>query len=335
MNKAKSIIFISNIVKTLLLPVVVYVIIIFLSRGKFGTTASLLSMLRNSSQAIILAWGTMLITAAGMWDFSAGAQIYLSALLVIPILTKYELNSIHMILLLLLINFLLRIAVAVIYSTVHVKSMVSTLALAMILESAGKYFFGSGLTLKVKACLLIANAPWCFLILAVAAVIITIVWNYTGFAYHVRALGAGEQVARNIGINPAKIRFMVFLVQGIFLAFASSLLLASKSFIQPPTNLSSNTLVFNALMATFIGIALERYSNRIVGVAVGAIVMSMLNSGLLAIGVNSAWQMTVTGIFMALFIGFSTNQARIYRYFDGQKRAKEANMKFAQSKQSV
>lgn len=320
----------SNTVKTLLLPVVVYLIFVLLTNGKFGTAASMSAMLRNACQSIILAWGVMLITGAGMWDFSAGAQLYLSALIVMQILIKYELGLIPMLLLLLVVNMALRALVAAIYSLVHVKSMVVTLALAMIFESAAKFFFGAGLTLKTKECLAIANSPWCFLILGLCLLLTIYIWQYTKFSFHVRALGSGENVARNIGLSPAKIRFKVFLVEGLFLTVTTALMIGTQANIRPPMNLSSNTLVFKALMATFIGLALDRYSNLIIGTAIGTIVMTMLNSGLLAMGVNSAWQVAITGIFMAVFIGFSTNQARLYRYFDDRKRAQEAELHYRQ-----
>lgn len=320
----------SNTIKTLLLPVIVYVIFVFLTQGKFGTAASMSSMLRNACQSIILAWGVMLITAAGMWDFSAGAQLYLSALIVMQIVIDNNLGLVAMLLLLLVVNMALRLLVAVVYSLVHVKSMVVTLALAMIFESAAKFFFGSGLTLKTKECLAIANSPWCFITLGICLVLTVYIWQYTKFSFHVRALGSGENVARNIGLSPMRIRFKVFLVEGIFLTLTTALLIGTQANVRPPTNLSSNTLVFKALMATFIGLALERYSNLIIGTAIGTIVMTMLNSGLLAMGVNSAWQVAITGVFMAAFIGFSTNQARIYRYFDGRKRAQEAELHYRQ-----
>ncbi len=328
MKKSSAKILVSNIIKSLLLPVIVYLIFVILTGGKFGTAATMVTMLRNACQSIILAWGTMLVVATGMWDFSAGAQLYLSALIAIPIITSLNMNPVGMILVLLVISLLMRVAVAVIYQVVHVKSMVTTLALAMIFESISKYVFGSGLTFQVKSCLAIANAPWCFVIVAVMAVFTIVIWKYTKFAYHVRALSTGENVARGIGLNPGRIRFFVFLVEGVFLALATALMLATRGFILPPTNLSSNTLVFNALMAVFIGQALERYSNRVIGVAIGTIVMTMLNSGLLAMGVNSAWQVTVTGVFMALFIGFSTNQQRVYQYFDDRRRAREISAKY-------
>ena len=317
-----------NILKTLILPVVVFALFTVLSGGKFGTTTSMMAMLQNSCQAMILAWGIMLITASGMWDLSAGGQVYLSALIVIWLVTKFELGLVEMLALLFVINMVFRVIVAFIYSRVHVKSMVVTLALTMIFEAIGKYFFGATMTIKNKECLSIAYAPWCFVILAIAAVLITFIWKRTEFAYHVRALGAGEAVARNIGLDPIKVRCEVFLVEGVFLVLTSALLIATQTTVQPPMNLSSNKLVFNALMAVFIGMALERYSNRIISVGIGSLIMTMINSGLIAVGINSAWQSTITGLFMALFIGFSTNQQRIQAYFDGRKRAEEANRKF-------
>lgn len=330
MNKTKVKTVLLNAVKTLILPVVVYFLIMLLSGGRFGTLRSINSVLRAACFNVIMAWGTMFILGAGMWDFSAGAQIYVAAGIVGTMINAFNLHPVVVILLFLVINVLMRLIVASIYTLVRVRSMVCTLALTMIFEAVSKYFFAPSVTIKNTSIIALANAPWSYVILAVAAAITVLLWSFTRFAYHVRALGAGEKVARSIGLNPAKIRFRVFIIQGIFLGFCSLIYLGQNTSVRPPVNLSSAVLVFNSLMAAFIGMALERWSNRIIGVLVGTIVMTLLSSGLISMGINSAWQVTVTGVFMALFIGYSTNQQRILNFFANQKRAKIANEKFRQ-----
>lgn len=320
----------SNMIKTLLLPVVVYIVFAVLSRGRFVSSSVFWTVLRNSCQNMVMAWGAMLIIGSGMWDFSGGAQLYLTAFLTITLFEKTGVGVPVLILFLIGLNILLRVLVGGIYTLVHVKSMVCTMALCMIFESACKYFWGSAATLLYMPFLSIANVPNCFIVLAVGAAAIVLIWNRTTFAYHVRALGSGEHVARNIGLNPVKIRFMTFVVQGLFLGLAAILLLATNVSVSCPTNLSSNTLNFNALMAVYIGMALERYTNRITAVGVGTVVMTMLNSGLISMGIDSSWQVAVTGVFMAAFIGFSTNQNRVIQWFEDRKRAEQANLEYAQ-----
>ena len=319
-----------NVAKTLLLPVIVYCIFYLTSGGKFGTPASLASTMRNTVQSLIMAWGLMFILGANMWDFSGGAQIFLTALTSVQIITNLNLGAVGVVMLLVVLNVVMRAVVGLIYTVVRAPSMVVTLALCMIFESICKFVFGYGAVLNNPNASMIADAPWCFLLLAIVAVFTVFFWNYTQFSYHVRALGSGEKVARNIGLQPMTVRFKVFLVQGVYLGCAAAMLLGTRGNVQAPVNLSSFTLVFDALMTVFIGTALEKYSNRIIGVAVGAVVMKMITSGLLASGVNSAWQMTITGIFLALFIGISTNLKRISQYFANRKRAAAANEKFAQ-----
>lgn len=330
MKKASAKTVFLNAVKTILLPVLVYFLLMLLSGGRFGSARSLNSVFRAACQNSIMSLGTMFILAAGMWDFSAGAQIFVVAGLVGTLINNYALSPVAAIIAFIVVSVLMRAFVAAVYSVVRVKSMVCTLALAMVFESISKYFFAPSVNVKAKDVIQLAYAPNCYILLAVAVVIAAILWHKTKFAYHVRALGAGESVARSIGLNPMKERCKVWLVQGVFLGFVALIYLGSTTTVRPPTNLSSNVLVFNSLMAVFIGQALERWSNRIVGVLIGTLVMTMLSSGLVAMGINSAWQNSVTGIFMALFVGFSTNQQRVLDYFANRKRAAMANEKFAQ-----
>lgn len=317
-----------NIVKTLLLPMIVYFVFLLISGGTFGSLQSLESVAINAVQPIIMAWGLMFILGAGMWDFSSGAQIYFTAMMSTQIVNALNLGPVMMLLVLIVVNVALRVIVAVIYNALRAPSMIVTLALCMIFESLCKMVYGTGAILKSDTAVELARSPWCFILLAVVLIVTVILWHYTRFAFNVRAIGAGERVARTIGLNQKVIRFKVFLVEGIFLGCAGAIFLASRGSIFAPANLASFTMVFDALMAVFIGTALEKYSNRIIGVAIGAIVMRMLFSGLLASGVNSAWQTAITGIFMALFIGFSVNQQRLSKYFAGKKRAQAANEEY-------
>lgn len=328
-SKGKKIVF--NIVKTLILPVFVCLLFFLLTGGKYGTLSSVTATLRNTIMPVLIAWGAMFILAANMWDFSSGAAMYVVAIIGGKFVNMFELNMLELVISMVLVNMILMAIVGGIYTVVRAPSMVISLAFAMIFESVCKVIFeGNGVTIAGETTKL-AVSPYCYMILGAAFLLTYVLWKYTKFAYSVRALGAGEQVARNIGLNPQLIRFRVFVVEGIYLGMASAIMLTTKSTVRPPTNLSSFTMVFDALMAVFIGIYLEKYSNRIISIGVGAFVMRMINSGLLAMGVNSALQIAITGVFLALLIGISTNQQRIADFFADKKRAQKADLEYRNS----
>lgn len=320
MNKVKVII--GNIVKTLLLPVVVFCIFSVVSKGRYNIN-SLSMTIRNSVQLIVLAWGLMFVMGSDMWDFSAGGQMYLLAMLVAPICNRNNLGIVGMLAVLMVMSVTMRAVLGVVFNLLNTSALVVTLAACLIFESLGQYLIKGTGEVLISPAQRIAGTPEIFLVLFAVMAVTFVLWNWTGFACHVRALGAGERVAKNISLNPKKIRFGVFLVEGLYIGVAAGIMLASKGSVKPVSELTSSSLVFDGLMAVFVGTAIEKYSNRIIGIGVGGIVIKIINSGLLACGVSSAWQYTVTGVALAVFIGYSTNSERIMKYFADRKRVKE------------
>ena len=114
--------------------------------------------------------------------------------------------------------------------------------------------------------------------------------------------------AKSIGINSIKIRFLCFVVGGIFVGIASFLQVSYGGAIAPKTGMNTMSMVFPPFMGVFIGQYLERYCDIMLGIFLGVFSMTMINTGLIAMGLPGTLQQVVTGCFMLIFMAISINR---------------------------
>ena len=71
----------ANMVKSLIMPVVVYVIFTVVTAGKFGNWSIIVTVLRTTVVPMLIAMSMSMPMMMGMWDFSSGAVVYAAAIL--------------------------------------------------------------------------------------------------------------------------------------------------------------------------------------------------------------------------------------------------------------
>lgn len=295
-----------GILMTLALPVLVYVLFGVLSGGRMFNTRAVLTTLRTTVQPAIICYALLLGMNIGMMNFSAGAIVLCSAIVGSGISNTLGWGLPGLILFSMLTALLCSAIMGGLYNWLRVPSMVLGLGLMLVFEAVPRVLFPAGAVISTENGFL-ARQPWIFVVAAVAMIIFYVIFNKTAYGHNVRAIGANQSVALAAGLNLDKIKFMNFLVSGIFLGIAAVLHMSSSGKLQNVAALGSMTVMMDAFMGVFLGMLLSRWSDPSIAVFCGVLTMKAMSSGFVAIGLEAVWEDVVTGVFMLIIMAISAN----------------------------
>jgi ribose/xylose/arabinose/galactoside ABC-type transport system permease subunit len=124
----------------------------------------------------------------------------------------------------------------------------------------------------------------------------------TRFGIHVRAVGSSLKAAREAGVAHRSVLLRVYMLSGVLAAVAGVLLLGQFVIGSPLTGANDE---LNAIAAVVIGGAsLAGGRGTLLGTFFGALIISILVTGLIASGVPAFWQVVAVGVVIvtAVFI---------------------------------
>ncbi|MDT0677633.1 ABC transporter permease [Autumnicola musiva] len=136
---------------------------------------------------------------------------------------------------------------------------------------------------------------WITIVVVIIAMIIT---NRTKFGRYIYAIGGNESAARLSGINISKIKIWVYTIAGLLAAVGGIILTSRLDSAQPNAGL---TYELDSIAAVVIGgTSLSGGRGSIIGTVQGALIIGVLNSGLVLLNVSPFWQQIIKG-FVILF----------------------------------
>jgi len=129
------------------------------------------------------------------------------------------------------------------------------------------------------------------------------VWFYlreTASGRHVYAVGNNPEATRLTGIPTERVLLGVYVLAGIFYGIASLLSVARTGVGDPNAGQTEN---LDAITAVVLGgTSLFGGRGMILGSLVGAIIVGVLRNGLTLMGVQSVYQVLITGILVILAV---------------------------------
>ena len=130
------------------------------------------------------------------------------------------------------------------------------------------------------------------------AVVLWFVLNRHRFGEHLLFIGDNERVARVVGIQVEREKIKLFTLMGVLGGLAACLLtLENKNFF----NTQGQGYLLTALAAVFIGgTSIFGGQGTIVGSVFGAFIITMIEAGLVATGIQGFWVRAVEGV---VFLG--------------------------------
>ena len=288
---------------------VVYAIFAVLTPDTFLRSQNLLTMARQTVVVGICALGMTLVIVTGGIDLSAGSLVALSTVIVARLLKEGASPAVAV-----LVALVVAAAIgALIGSAVgYLRWMpfVVTLGAMTILRGAAK---GIAKEQKIdcdtrgleKLLSTDLSAPGLWIALGLA-VLVAVLLGYTRFGRHVFAVGSNESAARLVGIHPARVKVLVYMLSSLLFGIAGVMELSTLTVGDPTDSIG---LELDVIAAVVIGGApLAGGEGSVVGSVLGALLMTVIKTGGVHEGMPSWTQEIATGAIIVVAVAI--DQAR-------------------------
>lgn len=144
------------------------------------------------------------------------------------------------------------------------------------------------------------NFPTGFVLLALFAIVMALILNKTKTGRYILSIGSNKEATRLSGINVAKYETISYIISGFFAALAGIAYVAVFTTAQPNTG---NGFELDAIAGVVIGgTSLAGGVGSIFGTIIGVFIMTVLKIGFPYIGVQSHYQLFITGIILVFAV---------------------------------
>jgi ribose transport system permease protein len=138
---------------------------------------------------------------------------------------------------------------------------------------------------------------WISAVVVVAAVILT---KRTRLGRHIYAVGGNEKAALLSGLNVKRIKVIVYTIAGALAAVGGLIVTSRLDSAQPNAGMG---LELDSIAAVVIGgTSLSGGKGTIMGTVQGALIIGVLNNGLVLLNVSPFWQQVVKGMVILLAV---------------------------------
>jgi len=139
-----------------------------------------------------------------------------------------------------------------------------------------------------------------FLIAAGLVLVAVVLLRKTRFGRYVYAVGGNEEAAKLSGLNVAGVKRSVYVISGT-LAAVGGLIVTSR--LNSATPIAGEGLELDSIAAVVIGgTSLSGGRGSVSGTVLGALIIGVLNSGLVIMGVDPFWQQVIKGLVILLAV---------------------------------
>ncbi|MBU6351753.1 MAG: ABC transporter permease [Chloroflexi bacterium] len=146
----------------------------------------------------------------------------------------------------------------------------------------------------------IAGVPFPVIVLLVVAVLTHIMLNNTRFGRYIYALGGNEQAARISGVNIDRVKIGVYTLAGLLSGLAGLVVSSRVGSGQPGQGVG---IELDAIAAAVIGgTSLSGGIGTIWGTIVGALIIGVLDNGLILLNVDQYWITIVKGTIIVVAV---------------------------------
>jgi ribose transport system permease protein len=281
-------------------------------RGFLGSD-NLFAIVRQTAPVLIMALGMTYVISTADIDLSIGSNVGLTALVTAMMLRDHGL----------VVSVVAGLAVGAGIGLVN-GLLTTKMRLPSFLVTLGMMSVVAGVTQRLTNLIAVpivntnfnswfGSGSWGpipgLLIWAVVGVAVGhLFYKRTRFGQHVLATGGNREAASSVGINTDRIRIAVFVISGVAAAVAGMLY---AGYLHSAQYSLGTTDLLTAIAATVIGgTSLFGGRGSIVGAAIGALLMGVLNNGLVLMGLSVAEQTTIRGLLIICAVALSMRERR-------------------------
>lgn len=277
-----------------------------LTPKNFGSADNLLSYFQASLIATTGAVGFYFVMVMGMFDFSIGANIMLSAIVGSVFAQRLGMGYAGLIAGCIVTGTIVGLLNGFLYVKLRIPSMIVTTGLALIYESVANYIAGGVEQTLASELRIFGRMPGDIILALIAFAIAYLILNYTKIGTYTYAIGSNEFVAKNMGIDVKKYKVLAFVISGAFLGIMSILTISYGSSMVAVTGMASMSRNFIPTMGCFFGLAFKKYGMPLQAIIIGEFVINIIFFGFIALGAPTAIQDVITGITLLIIITLTT-----------------------------
>ena len=284
--------------------------------AKFMQPTTFTNIAKSAYYVAFLAIGVTFVISTGGIDLSIGTVAICSALIG-GTLMENGAPMIVVILVILLTGCIFGLINGLMVSKLELPAFIATLGTMMISRGLGSIvsktktisfpqgdapgaWFRELFMITKDGGILPKNFPTGFLLLALCAIIMSIVLNKTQVGRYILSIGSNKEATRLSGINVEKYETIAYVISGFFAALAGIAYVAVFSTAQPNTG---NGFELDAIAGVVIGgTSLSGGVGSIFGTIIGVFIMTVLKIGFPYIGVQSHYQLFITGIILVFAV---------------------------------
>lgn len=274
---------INQYIVIIIATLVVMCLMAVITKGEYFRLKSMKAVLMHMVVPSCVACALSFLFTAGI-DLSLGAVMSLSGFMAAALADHFGLGYLGLILGSIGVSVILLSLNAVCMNILKIPSWAGSLGLALFYEAIGVYYnrymmdHGGAMYYLSKRALELGKFPWILLAAFIVFLAAYIVYYHTRIGLNLRACSGNAEVSRMLGINVTKTFVLGFIAGAVFLGLASAINVSYSRTLSASSGLGSISALFKPMAILFMGMALEKYMNRIIGIVLsGFLIMSLFN----------------------------------------------------------
>ena len=308
---------IKKVFLTLLFPVLMYLAMLIITsndpdcyvNGKnvFLNTDIIRFVIQNACQSVCVALAIWMQLKNGRFDFSNGASMILAAIIAGHVGTMAN-SPIVAFLVAVVCGVVLCGVTSVVYMVGRLPIVIATIGCTLLYESLTYLVFGGGgiITFYQNTSLSVfGHLPGVLLPTALAMILFIVFNEMTVSGRKGKILSNNQSAGVNIGIYEQENVSRTYLFSGIIVGLAA-IIYVSQNPVYPQSALSTSGIMFSYIVPVYMGMFIGLASNNVIGIAIAAIGMQILNYGLNCMNLGAGgWQQIIMGVFVMCFYTLS------------------------------
>ena len=278
------------------------------------------SILIFATAPLLLGIGQSLVIISGGIDLSVGFIMGLSAVVLATIVQSFsgEAQGVALaigILITCLVCLIPGLINGLLITKLKVPPFIGTLGMYGVARGSG-FIIADGMTVPVDNDWLynlgtgkILGIPIIVLIVIIVALVFHFVLSRTKFGQYTYAIGGNREAAIRSGINVDRHIIIIFLLSA-FCAFLAGLVYTAR--FSAGAAQAGEPMLLDSIAAVFIGGAsFYGGSGKIIGTVVGALVIAVIQFGLVFVDVDSFWQFLAVGLVIIVAVLIDQSKTRV------------------------
>lgn len=194
-----------------------------------------------------------------------------------------------------------------------VPAFIGTLGMYGVARGFGFLVAGNGMTVSINNPGLVwLGTGWTpVVITAVLLAVMHVVLSQTRFGQYTYAIGGNLQSAARAGINVKRHLTIIYILSGVFAAIAG--IIYTARYAGGAANAGESMLLDSIAAVVIGGASLFGGTGKVVGTLIGALIIAVIQFGLIFIDVNAFWQFIAVGVVIILSVMIDQYKDKLVR----------------------